>query len=169
MPAQTPTVGMSRKLAAIYSELGKDVEVRVEAAEVLRINPKFSLEVHKERVPIKDPVVLERHIAALHKTGLKMNDEWERRIGRWSELKVVNNQLTTNNPSRINNCLVATAWGEFNTRACSVALPAAVTPRIVPVSRSSVKCSRQCWTRGLKREVVSAVIGSVASILRINL
>jgi hypothetical protein len=37
----------------------------------LRINPKFSLEVHKERVPIKDPATLERHIAALHKAGLK--------------------------------------------------------------------------------------------------
>jgi hypothetical protein len=29
------------------------------------------LEVHKERSPIKDPAVLERHIAALHKAGLK--------------------------------------------------------------------------------------------------
>jgi len=45
-------------LAAVYSELGKDAEARAEAAEVLRLNPKFSLEVHKERVPIKDPVRL---------------------------------------------------------------------------------------------------------------
>jgi hypothetical protein len=34
-------------------------------------NPKFSLEVYKQRVPIKDPAVLERHIAALRKAGLK--------------------------------------------------------------------------------------------------
>jgi hypothetical protein len=38
---------------------------------VLRINPKFSLEVHKQRVPIKDPAMLERHIAALRKAGLE--------------------------------------------------------------------------------------------------
>src|SRR5262249_44174382 len=34
-----------------------------EAVEVLRINPNFSLEIHKERVPIKDPATLERHLA----------------------------------------------------------------------------------------------------------
>jgi hypothetical protein len=45
--------------------------VRAEAAEVLRINPKFSLEIHRQRTPIKDPAVLERHIAALRKAGLK--------------------------------------------------------------------------------------------------
>ena len=49
----------------------QDAEARTEAAEVLRINPKFSLEVHKERVPIKDLATLERHIAALRKAGLK--------------------------------------------------------------------------------------------------
>ena len=58
-------------LAAVYSELGREAEARAEAIEVLRINPKFSLEVHRERVPIKDPAVLERHIAALRKAGLK--------------------------------------------------------------------------------------------------
>jgi tetratricopeptide (TPR) repeat protein len=58
-------------LAVAYSELGKDAEAQAEAAEVLWINPQFSLEVHKERVPIKDPVTLERHIAALRKAGLK--------------------------------------------------------------------------------------------------
>jgi adenylate cyclase len=58
-------------LAAVYSELGQEAEARTEAAEVLRINPNFSLEVHKERTPIKDPALLERHIAALRKAGLK--------------------------------------------------------------------------------------------------
>jgi TolB-like protein/predicted Zn-dependent protease len=58
-------------LAAVYSELGKEAEAHAESAEVLRLNPKFSLEVHKERVPIKDPAMLERHIAALRKAGLK--------------------------------------------------------------------------------------------------
>jgi adenylate cyclase len=58
-------------LAAVYSELGKETEARAEAAEVLRLNPQFSLDVHKERAPIKDPATLERHIAALRKAGLK--------------------------------------------------------------------------------------------------
>ncbi|HEX9869172.1 MAG TPA: tetratricopeptide repeat protein [Candidatus Tectomicrobia bacterium] len=58
-------------LAAVYSELGKTSEARAEAAEVLRLNPKFSLAVHRERMPIKDPAVLERHLAALRKAGLK--------------------------------------------------------------------------------------------------
>ena len=58
-------------LAAVYSELGREAEARAEVAEVLRLNPKFSLEIHKERMPIKDPATLERHIAALRKAGLK--------------------------------------------------------------------------------------------------
>jgi adenylate cyclase len=58
-------------LAAVYSELGQAAEARVEATEVLRLNPQFSLEVHKQRMPIKDPAVLERHLAALRKAGLK--------------------------------------------------------------------------------------------------
>jgi TolB-like protein/DNA-binding winged helix-turn-helix (wHTH) protein/Tfp pilus assembly protein PilF len=58
-------------LAAIYSELGRETEAQAAAVEVLRINPQFSLEVHKQRVPLKDPAVLERHIAALRKAGLK--------------------------------------------------------------------------------------------------
>jgi len=31
----------------------------------------FLLEIYKQRMPIKDPAVLERHIAALRKAGLK--------------------------------------------------------------------------------------------------
>jgi adenylate cyclase len=58
-------------LAAVYSELGQTAEAQKEAAEVLRLNPNFSLEVHRQRMPIKDPAVLERHIAALRKAGLK--------------------------------------------------------------------------------------------------
>jgi tetratricopeptide (TPR) repeat protein len=58
-------------LAAVYSELGQTTEARAEVAEVLRLNPQFSLEVHRQRMPIKDPAVLERHLAALRKAGLK--------------------------------------------------------------------------------------------------
>lgn len=58
-------------LAVVYRELGQDAEAQKEAAEVLRLNPHFSLEIHKQRAPIKDPAVLERHITALRKAGLK--------------------------------------------------------------------------------------------------
>jgi len=58
-------------LAGVYSELGQAAEARAEAAEVLRLNPNFSLEIHKQRAFIKDPVVLERHLAALRKAGLR--------------------------------------------------------------------------------------------------
>jgi tetratricopeptide (TPR) repeat protein len=65
------TLHIHLMLAVVYSELGQAAEARAEAAEVLRLNPQFSLEVHKQRAPIKDPAVLERHIAALRKAGLK--------------------------------------------------------------------------------------------------
>jgi adenylate cyclase len=58
-------------LAAVYSELRQDAQAQKEATEVLRLNPNFSLDVHKQRMPIKDPAVLERHIVALRKAGLK--------------------------------------------------------------------------------------------------
>jgi TolB-like protein/DNA-binding winged helix-turn-helix (wHTH) protein/Tfp pilus assembly protein PilF len=70
--ARYPNIlGAHLTLAAVYSELGKEAEAHAEATEVLRINPKFSLEVHKQRTPIKDPAMLERHIAALRRAGLK--------------------------------------------------------------------------------------------------
>ena len=57
--------------AGVYSELGEAAEAHSETAEVLRINPEFSLEVDRKRAPIKDPAALERYIAALRKAGLK--------------------------------------------------------------------------------------------------
>jgi len=58
-------------LAVVYNELGQAAEARAEVAEVLRLNPQFSLAVHSQRMPIKDPATLERHLAALRKAGLK--------------------------------------------------------------------------------------------------
>jgi adenylate cyclase len=58
-------------LATIYSELGREEEARAQAAEVLKISPKYSLEVWRQRAPYKDPAVLERQLAALRKAGLK--------------------------------------------------------------------------------------------------
>jgi TolB-like protein/Tfp pilus assembly protein PilF len=59
------------RLAAVYSELGREVEARAEAAMVLQISPNFSLEGVRQRFVYKDPTVLERLIAALRKAGLK--------------------------------------------------------------------------------------------------
>jgi hypothetical protein len=42
-----------------------------EAAEILRLNPTYSLEVWRQITPFKDPAVLERVLAALRKAGLK--------------------------------------------------------------------------------------------------
>jgi adenylate cyclase len=64
-------LGAHLTLAAVYSELGREAEARAEVAEVLRLNPQFSLEVHKQKSPIKDPAVLERHLVALRKAGLR--------------------------------------------------------------------------------------------------
>jgi adenylate cyclase len=58
-------------LAVIYSELGREEEARAEAAEVLRINPKYSLERLRQMSPYKDPAEVERMVAALRKAGLK--------------------------------------------------------------------------------------------------
>jgi len=58
-------------MAICYVELGRQEEAQAEAAEVLRINPNFSLEWFKQNIPIKDQALLERTIAAARKAGLK--------------------------------------------------------------------------------------------------
>jgi tetratricopeptide (TPR) repeat protein len=58
-------------LTISYSELGREEEARAEAAEVLRLSPTFSLDVVRQTWPYKDPVGLERTLAALRKAGLK--------------------------------------------------------------------------------------------------
>ena len=59
-------------MAAIYSRAGRDKEARIEAAEVLRINPKFSLEKYAKTVTYKNQEDVERIISApLRKAGLK--------------------------------------------------------------------------------------------------
>jgi adenylate cyclase len=58
-------------LAATYSMMGREKEARAEAAEVLRINPKFSLDYFAEAVPYKDRKVINKFIDALRKAGLK--------------------------------------------------------------------------------------------------
>ena len=58
-------------LAFIYSELGRLEEARAEVEELRRLNPNASLELFKQTLPYKDPAVVERHVEALRKAGLK--------------------------------------------------------------------------------------------------
>jgi len=57
-------------LAVTYGELGQEEEARAQLAEVLRLSPSISLEVRRQRLPFKDPVVLERWLTALRNAGL---------------------------------------------------------------------------------------------------
>jgi adenylate cyclase len=58
-------------LAAAYSLQGREEQARVEAAEVLRINPKFSVEYWEKTMPYKNEADKELTIGALRKAGLK--------------------------------------------------------------------------------------------------
>jgi len=58
-------------LVISYSALDRSEEAHAEAAELLRIAPNFSLEIIRQRLPYKDPTVLEQQLAALRKAGLK--------------------------------------------------------------------------------------------------
>jgi adenylate cyclase len=57
-------------LASAYAQLGQLDEARAEAAEVLRINPGFTIERYKPLAPYKDPKDLEHRIDGLRKAGL---------------------------------------------------------------------------------------------------
>ena len=58
-------------LASCYALLGRDDEAQAEAAEVLRIDPKFSLIYLEKRMPYKDPAHTQLVIGSLRKAGLK--------------------------------------------------------------------------------------------------
>ena len=58
-------------LAATYSELGREEEACAAVAEVLRINPKFSLEQWAKTHMYKNQADLDRTVEALRKAGLK--------------------------------------------------------------------------------------------------
>ncbi|MFC1516819.1 tetratricopeptide repeat protein [Thermodesulfobacteriota bacterium] len=57
-------------LSAAYMELGRNEEARAHAAEVLGIDPKFSLVSYAKTRPYKNKDDLERFITALRKAGL---------------------------------------------------------------------------------------------------
>ena len=59
------------QLTATYSMMGREKEARAEAAEVLRINPKFSLDFWAKRALVRDESIRDKIFTALRKAGLK--------------------------------------------------------------------------------------------------
>ena len=57
-------------LAIVYSMMDRNEEARAEASEVLRINPKFSLDWYARIAQYKDQAVTDRLINAMRKAGL---------------------------------------------------------------------------------------------------
>jgi hypothetical protein len=51
--------------------MGREQEARAEAAEVLRLNPKFSVDSYANRLTFKDQSVTDNFVDALRKAGLK--------------------------------------------------------------------------------------------------
>jgi len=64
-------IGAHRMLTATYSMMGREKEARAEAAEVLRINPKFSVDSWAKRGVYKDQSETDKVVNALRKAGLK--------------------------------------------------------------------------------------------------
>jgi adenylate cyclase len=58
-------------LAEAYVGLGQIDKAKAKAEEVLKINPKYSLESDKTLGFYKDPMIRERHLVALRKAGLR--------------------------------------------------------------------------------------------------
>ncbi len=58
-------------LIAALIMAGRNVEASTAAAEVLKINPKFSLERYARVLPYKDQTFTDRTVDALRKAGLK--------------------------------------------------------------------------------------------------
>lgn len=58
-------------LAATYSSLGRDAEAAAASQEVLRLNPRFTLEAHARTLPYKNKADRERELVALWGAGLK--------------------------------------------------------------------------------------------------
>ncbi|HYZ25646.1 MAG TPA: tetratricopeptide repeat protein [Geminicoccaceae bacterium] len=57
-------------LASTYGNLGRRVEAEAAAAQVLRLNPDFSISAYGGKVPHRDEAVLEQFRAGLRAAGL---------------------------------------------------------------------------------------------------
>jgi protein involved in temperature-dependent protein secretion len=57
-------------LCSIYSLAGRMDEARVQAKEIMRLNPNFSVERLARTDPTKNQIVKKRYIDALRKAGL---------------------------------------------------------------------------------------------------
>jgi tetratricopeptide (TPR) repeat protein len=57
-------------IAASYAMLGREEEASAAAAEVLRINPRFTLKAYSAHVPFRNKETQERALAAFRKAGL---------------------------------------------------------------------------------------------------
>jgi tetratricopeptide (TPR) repeat protein len=57
-------------LAVLYSGAGWQEQARAEAAEVLRLNPQFSLEVWRQTLPVQNQTELGRFLDLLRQAGL---------------------------------------------------------------------------------------------------
>jgi hypothetical protein len=51
--------------------MGREQEARAEGAEVLRLNPKFSVDSYAKILTFKDQSVIDNFVDALRKAGLK--------------------------------------------------------------------------------------------------
>jgi adenylate cyclase len=58
-------------LAVTYTLMGREKEAHAEAAEVMRIDPKFSVESYARNFPFKDRKIIDDIVSASHKAGLK--------------------------------------------------------------------------------------------------
>ena len=58
-------------LTATYAQMGRMEDARAQAAEVMRIDPRFSLERWGRTLRYRDPADTERVLDALRKAGLK--------------------------------------------------------------------------------------------------
>ncbi|BBO78527.1 guanylyl cyclase [Desulfosarcina widdelii] len=63
-------IAAHRYLAACYSSLDREADAQAAAKEVLRINPKFSIESYAKRLRYKNKADIERELGALRKAGL---------------------------------------------------------------------------------------------------
>jgi len=71
LPQYPDTTVVQLGLAACYSALGRKQEARKAVAEVLKLNPEFSLDLYTMTVPFKNQSDLEHHLEDLRKAGLQ--------------------------------------------------------------------------------------------------